>query len=143
MAEPLSDLLFEREYGSTDPNGNTGVIRLLIGKPYLKADPESYADWRCPYQLIGIGLEKIHESRGVDAIDALLMSFQLVDAQLRANSRWKITWFDQTEYLGLTLPPYVELTDEQRAIFDPEKFFNDAFEDFFCSYKPKPKDASD
>ena len=141
MPAELGDIFLEREFESVDPNGNPGVIKLRIGKPYRLVDTDDFANWRCPYQLIGIGSEKIREARGIDAIDAMLTSLQLADVWLKSYSRLKITWFDRSEYLGLTLLPPVELTDEEKAKIDPHNAFEDIFEEFFRNLKNKRKDS--
>ena len=52
-----------------------------IGRPF-QANPE----WRCPYRIRGAGLRRTRYACGEDAIQALLLSFVAVRAELLSAS---------------------------------------------------------
>ena len=57
--------------------------------------PEPFgADYRCGYQIVGIGDEKIHSAVGVDAFQALRLALGILPTQLAVLKR---------EYPGLQL----------------------------------------
>ena len=70
---------------------------LRIGKPA----EHPAGDWICPFQVTGLGDERVYEAAGVDGLQALLMALQMVRAQLEPLRRsGRIRWMDGDD-LGL------------------------------------------
>jgi hypothetical protein len=80
----LGDTILEREFDSTDANSNKSIITFRLGVPFKPQEVTDLAQWRCNYQIIGIGLEKVHFAIGIDAIDALTTCLQLGDIFIRS-----------------------------------------------------------
>ncbi len=55
-------------------------IRIVIFKPV----PDGPEDYRCPYQIEGIGDEKVRYAVGVDAVQALELVIKVLPAELEA-----------------------------------------------------------
>jgi len=58
----------------------------LIGKPRRLPGSD---DWYCPNQIIGIGSEEVKCICGVDPMQALVLSLQMVGAQLYCSVEYK------------------------------------------------------
>ncbi len=135
----ISEPILEREFAAVDPQGNPLVVRLRIGMPYLYSDDHDFMDWRCPYQIVGVGLNKIREGRAIDAIDALITSLRLADVQLKYTAH-NITWLGQ-EDLGFPFLPIPSLSDEEKSRLDPG--WQETFDQFFSDFEKKRKGDSD
>jgi hypothetical protein len=99
IIEP-ENVFAERVFKTHDEYGNSGEVRLIVGKPVMI---DTYR-WRCLFQVKGIGHEKIRNVDGMDALDALLSSLRLADAFLEFISKQeqkKLTWLDGDD-LGLS-----------------------------------------
>ena len=128
----LGDTFLEREYEATNTDGNKSIIKLRLGIPYHVPDSTSSLKWRCAYQIVGTGFEKVKLAQGMDAIDAILMCVQLADVWMKMYQKdMKITWLGE-EWLGLVFPPVSELTDE---IDEHSPFFEQIFDEFFRNFK--------
>ncbi|MBA3868985.1 MAG: hypothetical protein H0X30_07515 [Anaerolineae bacterium] len=133
----MGDTILEREFDSTDTDGNKSIIKLRLGIPYQISDSTSSLKWRCAYQIIGKGSEKIKLAQGMDAIDAMLMCIQLADIFMKMYQKdTKITWLDD-DWLGLIFPPVSELTEEERKATseDENSPFKQLFDEFFRNFK--------
>ncbi|MEM9694491.1 MAG: hypothetical protein AAGA56_18200 [Myxococcota bacterium] len=56
-------------------------VRLLIGLPRPFPDDPN-GDYLCPYQITGVGDEKVRYAAGVDALQALELALQILPVQL-------------------------------------------------------------
>lgn len=68
-------------------------VTVVIGKPEKFPDSD---DYYCPYQITGIGNEKIRYAGGIDAVQALLLALNMIGADLYTSKeakkgllRWK------------------------------------------------------
>ena len=112
-ATKLGDTILEREFESEDADGNLAIVTFRLGIPYKSQDVKGMAQWRCAYQITGIGLETVHFAMGIDAIDALTTCLQLGDIFIRSyQNRRTITFFGK-EDLRLAPCPVEELSDEE------------------------------
>ncbi len=129
----LGDTVLERLFESTDADGNKSIIKLRLGIPYHVPDSTSNLKWRCAYQIIGTGFEKVKLAQGMDAIDAMLMCVQLADVWMKMYQKdMTITWLGE-EWLGLVFPPASQLPE---AIDDEHSpFFEQIFDEFFRNFK--------
>jgi hypothetical protein len=83
----IDDVIAERklEVDGTD----RAVAR--IGRP--TPDPAEGGDWRCPFQIVGLGDGAVHEAFGVDAVQALQLCLQMIDIHLSEQRRaHAVTW---------------------------------------------------
>src|SRR5687768_7365656 len=116
----MGDILLEREFEMLDSHGSRGAVRLYLGKPYLASESNSSLHWRCPYQIVGIGSEKIKEARGIDALDAIQLSLRIAEALLNSyssTSKCKLTWLGEQQ-LGLTQSSDFEIQDQDKTLSD-------------------------
>jgi hypothetical protein len=83
-----------RLYLETEPGRS---VRVLLGKPQKASAADSVGDFMlCPYQILGIGDEKVRVGGGVDAIQALQLTMAMIGAELHlklnpqhgGNLRW-------------------------------------------------------
>jgi hypothetical protein len=86
MSRDLIEGFLEREF---EVDGEEAAAVLRIGRPV--EHPEG--DWNCPFQISGMGDDRIHEASGVDSLQALSMGLQMARAQLESYRRsHRITW---------------------------------------------------
>lgn len=74
----IGEIIAERRFSS---DAQTGEITVLIGKP--SQFPDS-TDYFTPFQIIGIGSEKIKYGAGVDGVQALQLTIKMVGYELKA-----------------------------------------------------------
>ncbi|HEY0016553.1 MAG TPA: hypothetical protein VGC13_09555 [Longimicrobium sp.] len=99
----LGDVIAEREL---EVDGAAGAV-VRIGRP--TPDPAEGGDWRCPFQIVGLGDEAVHEAFGIDAVQALQLCLQMIDIHLAsARGAREITWLGGAD-LGFF--PIVNLAD--------------------------------
>ncbi|MBI1281072.1 MAG: hypothetical protein GC179_23300 [Anaerolineaceae bacterium] len=97
----LGEVVLEREFETTDSDGNIGLVKLLIGKAYRDTEPPF--PWCSPFQIIGVGDEKVRGVWGFDSIQALTDSLPVIKAYLRVfakDQQKTITWLGMDD-LGL------------------------------------------
>jgi Domain of unknown function (DUF6968) len=58
-------------------------VRIRIGTPSPFADAP-YGDYYCPYQIIGLGSERVRHAGGVDAVQALELAIHVLPTELDA-----------------------------------------------------------
>jgi hypothetical protein len=94
----LGEVIAERQFEATDESGKENEVLVRIGKPVPDSTPGG--DWCCPYQVLGIGREPLSAAYGVDSMQALMLCFKKIAADLnyycKAN-RVRLTWLDQDE----------------------------------------------
>ncbi len=66
--------------------GRERRVQVLIGKPEPFPDG---IDWYCPYQITGIGSERVWWAGGVDSVQALVLALQNVGAWLVSSPEFK------------------------------------------------------
>lgn len=86
----LGEVVAERELEHA--RDDSVRVRVRIGRP--TEDPAEGGDWRCPFQVLGLGDERVHEAFGVDAVQALQLCFQMIDATLIGEP---VTWLGETD----------------------------------------------
>ncbi len=83
----MGDVIAERKLSNKRKK-----IRILIGKP--RRFPDS-SDYLTPYQIVGIGNEKISYGAGIDAIQSLQLTMKMIGYDLEAINRTldkKLKW---------------------------------------------------
>jgi len=97
----INEVFLERKFELYDTAGKVTNVTLRVGKPQQKA----VYDWSCPFQIVGIGDEKIQIGSGVDSLHALLLGLQLAQTLLKYFARQeqkKITWLNSDD-LGFSI----------------------------------------
>jgi hypothetical protein len=133
------DVILERVFEAVDVNGVAQEIKLQQGEPYVISEPNNGLTWRCPFQIVGIGSEKIHEAPGIDSLDALLVSLRIAEDHITSyakRSQKRITWLNKDD-LGLYTLRVPKNEEQTQSGFDAEDVFKGAFDDFFQNGKPK------
>ncbi len=88
-------------------------IRVRIGKPQRVTSPQRNDFVFCPYQIIGIGDEKVRSAGGVDEVQALQLAMVMIGSELYflLNRKYdgKIRWdAGKDGDLGFPVPPSLE-----------------------------------
>jgi hypothetical protein len=68
------------------------MVQILIGKPERLPDHD---DWYCSHQIVGIGSGEVKRIWGVDSVQALVLSLQMVGAQLYCSAEYaagRLSW---------------------------------------------------
>ncbi len=84
-------------------DGPPSEILVLLGKPQQLPD---FTDYYCPYQIKGIGSEKVHYMCGIDAFQAMELAIRSLGAELdlmRKQLEGKLRW-ECDEKGGLGFP---------------------------------------
>lgn len=61
---------------------NGDKVTVLIGKPEPYPDGQ---DFYCPYQILGIGSERVRYASGIDSAQALLLALKKIGADLNCS----------------------------------------------------------
>jgi hypothetical protein len=113
----ISEVIAQRCLSLEDqPDTN---IRILLGKPQHVASPSNDDFVLCPYQIVGIGDEKVRSAGGVDEVQALQLAMEMIGSELyfklNRNYGGKLRWEAGKEGdLGFPVPPGLE--DEKTRI---------------------------
>ena len=84
MSINLGTVIAQRRLAVTgDPEANI-MVRIGAPQPYPDASPASYF---CPYQITGIGDQKVRRASGVDAVQALEMLVLVLPLELEVLAR--------------------------------------------------------
>ena len=100
--EYLGDVIAERKLSV---EGRPELdITVRFGKPRrleeLYRDGKDNGDMFCPFQILGIGDDRIHYSAGVDAVQALQLVMKKVTIELGVLKRdhgYEFRWLDDTD----------------------------------------------
>jgi hypothetical protein len=87
----IGQLFATRTLKLTD-NNSTRVVMIEIGKPLKFSDGE---DYYCPYQIIGLGDEKVNWCGGIDEVQALLLCLEKIGICLTDSEEYaqgKLSW---------------------------------------------------
>ena len=81
------------------------TVTVLIGKPEKFPDSD---DYYCPYQILGLGNERIRRAGGSDSMQALELTLKKIGADLYTSKEFQsgeLTWpGGKAGDLGLPLP---------------------------------------
>lgn len=92
MSDLRKSAFVSRTLEVREVNGTERPVLVLMGAPEPVEDEE---DFRCPYQILGLGDERIRYAHGVDTMQAFLLSFVALRAHLDASPEGRegrITW---------------------------------------------------
>ncbi len=77
----IEDVIAIRRFYLASEQGADREVIVAIGRPQKHADFEEY---RCPYQIRGIGSEKVRSIAGIDGVQALQGALGVISADLQA-----------------------------------------------------------
>jgi hypothetical protein len=96
--EPLGRAIAQRQLQARASDGTSRDVTVSIGKP--KSDPRFGGHWSCVHQISGLGDDITRTVIGIDGVQALMLTFQMVAITLRhvqATQHVRISWLDQDE----------------------------------------------
>lgn len=96
--EPLGEVIAERRLHAVAGDGSRSDVVVSIGRP--KSDPRFGGDWSCVHRITGVGDDVTRTVVGIDGIQALMLTFQLVGVTLRhvqATRSVRITWLNEDD----------------------------------------------
>lgn len=102
MKYELGEIIAERRLSSKAEDGLTGEVLVLLGKPRPFPDAP-YGDYYCPYQISGVGSEKVSGAGGVDAFQAMQLAMVAIGSTLeylQKTYKVDLTWNDGSTDLG-------------------------------------------
>jgi hypothetical protein len=92
---PLGEVMAERVLQAMK-EGKAHVATVRIGKPVKSADAR---DYRCPYQVAGIGDDVIRSASGEDSMQALELAIKMIGAELHFRYKeFTFTWLGQSNF---------------------------------------------
>jgi hypothetical protein len=92
---PLGEVIAERELEAVK-DGKSQVAIVRLGKPIKSADA---TDFRCPYQVAGIGDDVIRSASGEDSMQALQLAIKMVAAELHFRYEdFTFTWLGNSDF---------------------------------------------
>jgi hypothetical protein len=95
--ESVGEVIATRTLVLKEADGRSREITVLIGKPEQFPDGE---DYYCPFQIKGLGDEKVRFAAGADAVQALQLAMPLVGSHLDVAQKKfpkHLTWFENEE----------------------------------------------
>jgi hypothetical protein len=75
----LGKIIAERHFRLGDGAGDSTSVRVVLGAP--RAQPGGL-EWHCPWQILGVGNEKIRGAYGVDSFQCLQLVMMMIGAVL-------------------------------------------------------------
>ena len=102
--DSIGEVIAERALSLTHDDGRSKQVVVLLGRPRRLPD---HPDYYCPYQIKGLGPERIRYACGIDLFQALMLALSSLAADLEALGResgGRLHW-DCGEKGGLGFPP--------------------------------------
>lgn len=97
---PIGEVIAERVLEATR-NGASYVATVRLGRPVRL---EGASDYRCPYQVLGIGDDVVRSASGEDSIQALDLALKMLAAELYFRHKdFDFTWFGDPD-IGFPKP---------------------------------------
>jgi Domain of unknown function (DUF6968) len=82
----LGQIIAERRLALIANDSTSRDVTIKLGAPV--PDPEENGrSWACPYQILGIGSDRVHAIFGVDALQALVFAIHTIPGELAAIAR--------------------------------------------------------
>jgi hypothetical protein len=82
-------------------------VTVIVGKPEPFPDTP---DFYCPYQILGLGPERVRYAGGVDGVQALELTLKMIGADLYTSNEAKakeLTWMGSAN-LGFPVPDSIK-----------------------------------
>lgn len=90
-----------RRYTFAPRKGRPYAVTVSIGKPYSRGRP---VQWLCPYRITGAGKRRTLAMAGVDSMQALMLTAQILPVELEYWARTEKGKFLLNGQHGLFLP---------------------------------------
>jgi hypothetical protein len=87
MRVPLGAVVAERRLRIEGQPTVDVTLRVGLPMPFPPEPPGTFAGYYCPYQIVGIGREKVGYAPGVDAVQALEEAIHILPTELDALRR--------------------------------------------------------
>ena len=84
MKMELGQVIAERRLRLSDSPGREVWVRLGLPRPFPDAP---FGDYYCPYQIVGIGDERVRHAGGVDGLQALELALLVLPTELNVLRR--------------------------------------------------------
>ena len=90
----LGSVIAERQLLYSDPENGSRLVRVLLGAP---RESPGGGEWYCPWQILGIGGEKVLAAYGIDAVQSLQLAMTMIGANLYAHADQgrRLSWGDR------------------------------------------------
>ncbi len=96
MHAQITDVVAEREFQLVNTEGTTKTVRVLFGRPEPDA---AHRTSLCPYQVLGLGKEKLRKIGGADSVQALLLAIEAAAHEIKALvGENTLRWMDISFY---------------------------------------------
>ncbi|HWB82995.1 MAG TPA: hypothetical protein VG675_02560 [Bryobacteraceae bacterium] len=86
--DSLGDVIAERLLRCGKAEGRVQRVVISLGRPLQFPDSQ---DFFCPYQIVGIGDEKVRYAGGVDSLQAIQLAIDLIAAEL-SSAEEDLSW---------------------------------------------------
>lgn len=144
MAHKLGNVFLKRTFELWNDDSTSQLVQLRLGQPFRDTQADSQdnnqTEWRCPFQIVGLGTPTIIAMRGVDPLEALFKSLQVAEIVLMQDAKrlgYRLTWQGNTD-LGFHRLPYKE-PDKTDIDSEDTPFFETAFNEFFDKFAKQRK----
>lgn len=95
----LDDVIARRTLRLIDPTGTVAPIDLSFARPVPADGGDSYV---CRFQVKGFGSDAVVEAMGADAVQALLLAFQVAGVRFQGTPPGtRVEWLEGLSDLGL------------------------------------------
>jgi hypothetical protein len=103
MMPSLGEQIAERPVTFKRVDGTTESVLVRVGRPVRG---EGAGEWKCPYEIAGFGRSKVVAMSGVDSMQALLLSLQVILAELDHIAKREGATFEWLGIEGAGFPDY-------------------------------------
>ena len=103
MTATLGEQIAERPVTFRRSDGSTESVTVRVGRPI---PGECSGEWTCPYEIAGFGRSKLMAMSGVDSMQALLLSLQVILAELENIAKREGAKFEWLGVDGAGFPDY-------------------------------------
>jgi len=101
----VGEVIAERELILERSGKPQKKVRVRLGKPQVF--PDGNPDYFCPYQIFGLGEDKVGCAVGVDAFQALQLVQKMIAADLHLYDKkfgQRFYWLEKGDDLGFAIP---------------------------------------
>lgn len=107
----MGEIIAERVLTLLHDDGNTTQVFVRLGK--AQASPEG-DEYYCPFQIVGVGDEKVRQIFGIDAFQALQLTLRAISFKLhyhRRQSNLVLYCWEQGDDMGFPEDPRDKLSE--------------------------------
>jgi hypothetical protein len=107
----MGEIIAERVLTLLQDNGNATQVFVRLGKPQASSEGDEYY---CPFQVVGIGDEKVRQISGIDAFQALQLTLRVISFKLhhyRKQSKVVLYCWERGDDMGFPEDPQDKLSE--------------------------------